>query len=98
VVVAVAGDEFEDELGDIVFVELPDVGRAVESQEAFMIVESVKAVSDIYAPAAGEITAVNETLLDRPELINESPYKDGRMIQLEISDGLDDLMDPDAYR
>ena len=88
-----------DQLGDIVFVELPDVGRAVQGAKAFGVVESVKAVSDLFAPIAGEVTATNDALAGGPELVNTDPDGDGWMIRLRIADPaeLDDLLDADAY-
>lgn len=88
-----------DQLGDIVFVELPDVGRDLASAKAFGVVESVKAVSDLFAPLAGEVTAANEALASEPELVNSDPYGKGWMIKLRIgSDAdLDELLDADAY-
>jgi glycine cleavage system H protein len=79
-------DHAQDELGDIVFVELPEVGSEVEQNETFGTVESVKAVSDLFSPLSGEVLEVNETLKDEPELINSSPYKDGWMLVVDISD------------
>ena len=83
-------DFAQDELGDVVFVELPAVGDEVTAGEAFGVVESIKAVSDLYAPISGTVTAVNEALFDRPELVNESPYDDGWMLKVEPSDGVDE--------
>lgn len=90
-------DFAQDELGDIVFVDLPDVDQDVQAMDPFMVIESVKAVSDIYAPADGTITGVNDPLVDQPELINESPYDDGKLAQIEVESDLDDLMDADEY-
>jgi glycine cleavage system H protein len=90
-------DFAQDELGDIVFVDLPDVDQDVQAMDPFMVIESVKAVSDIYAPADGTITDVNDPLVDQPELINESPYDDGKLAQIEVESDLDDLMDADEY-
>jgi len=92
-------DFAQDELGDVVFVELPAEGDELSAGEDFAVVESIKAVSDIYAPVSGEVTAVNETLLDEPELINEDPYGDGWLVEIELTDDseLDDLLDADAY-
>ncbi|MBZ4654807.1 MAG: glycine cleavage system protein [Peptococcaceae bacterium] len=84
-------------LGDVVFVELPELERKVEIGEAFGVVESVKAVSDIYAPCSGTITAVNEALLDSPELINQDPYGDGWIIEMEISELSGDLLSAEEY-
>jgi glycine cleavage system H protein len=88
-----------DQLGDIVFVELPDAGRALEGAKAFGVVESVKAVSDLFAPVAGEVVATNDALAGGPELVNSDPYGDGWMVKLRITDPteLDDLLDADAY-
>lgn len=88
-----------DQLGDIVFVELPDVGRDLASAKAFGVVESVKAVSDLFAPLAGEVTAANEALAGGPELVNSDPYGEGWMIRLRIGPDadLDELLDADAY-
>jgi len=93
-------DFAQDELGDVVFVELPDEGDSLEAEAAFGVIESIKAVSDIYAPVAGDVTAINETLIDEPELVNEDPYGDGWMIELDPEDeaDLDDLLSPEAYR
>ena len=93
-------DFAQDQLGDVVFVELPAVGTMVEAGKPFGVVESVKAVSDVYAPVSGEVIEVNEELPDAPETINTSPYEDGWMIKIKISDAaeLDDLMDADAYQ
>ena len=88
-----------DQLGDIVFVDLPDVGRSVEQAAAFGVVESVKAVSDLFAPVGGEVTATNEDLGGNPELVNSDPYGAGWMVRLRLSDAgqLDGLLDPVAY-
>jgi len=88
-----------DQLGDIVFVELPDTGRAVEQAAAFGVVESVKAVSDLFAPVSGEVIAANADLAARPELVNGEPYGAGWMIRVRVSDPaqLDDLLDAEAY-
>jgi len=79
-------DFAQDELGDVVFVELPDVGDTVSQEAAFGVVESIKAVSDLYAPVSGEVVAVNDALFDAPELVNTDPYGDGWMIEIEPSD------------
>ncbi len=91
-------DFAQDELGDVVFVELPDVGEELDAEEAFGVVESIKAVSDIYAPVGGTVTAVNEQLLDQPELVNDDPYGDGWLLELETASDLDDLLSPAEYR
>jgi len=92
-------DFAQDELGDVVFVELPDVGDAVTHDEAFGVVESIKAVSDLYAPVSGEVTAVNDDLFDAPELVNDDPYGDGWMLEVSLDDEseLDDLFSADEY-
>ena len=89
----------QDELGDVVYVELPDVGRALGAGERFGSVESVKTVSDLYAPASGEVVEVNTALADHPELVNSSPYGEGWMLKLRLSapSELDTLMDAAAY-
>jgi len=73
-------------LGDVVFVDLPDVGDSIEAGETFSLVESVKAASDIYAPVTGEIVEINEELEDSPELVNEEPYEGGWIAKIKISD------------
>ena len=93
-------DFAQDSLGDIVFVELPDVGATVEAGKPFGVVESVKAVSDIYSPVTGEIVEVNEELPDTPETVNTSPYEDAWMIKVKLADAseLDELMSADDYK
>lgn len=76
----------QSELGDIVFVELPEVGATIEANEPFGSVESVKTVSELYAPVSGKVVAVNEELSDQPELVNESPYEGAWMVKVELSD------------
>ena len=92
-------DHAQEALGDLVFVELPEGGRAVELDEACAVVESVKAASDIYAPIAGEIVEGNEALADSPELVNADAYGDGWIFKLRLADAaaLAALMDADAY-
>jgi len=89
-----------DELGDVVFVELPDLGRALARDEAFGVIESVKTASDLHAPAAGEVIAVNGALADAPELVNSEPYGAGWMIRLRLADPAagEGLLDAAAYR
>jgi len=89
----------QEELGDIVFVELPEVGEKVVKDDPFGAVESVKAVSDVYAPVSGAVLEINDVLPDNPETINDDPYGDGWMIRVELSDldDLKDLMDADEY-
>ena len=92
-------DFAQDELGDVVFVELPEEGDQLSHDEAFGVVESIKAVSDVYAPVSGEVVAVNEALHDQPELVNEDPYGDGWLVEIEPSDEseFEELMDAAAY-
>jgi glycine cleavage system H protein len=93
-------DFAQDQLGDVVFVELPAVGTIVEAGKPFGVVESVKAVSDVYAPVSGEVVEINEELPDSPETINTSPYDDGWMIKIKLSAPaeLAELLDADAYQ
>jgi glycine cleavage system H protein len=92
-------DFAQDQLGDVVFVQLPEVGTTVAAKDPVGEVESTKSVSEIYAPVAGEITAVNEALSDSPELINSDPFGEGWMFELKIDDegSLAELLDPAAY-
>jgi len=92
-------DFAQEELGDIVFVELPEVEEEFDKDDSFGVLESVKAVSDVYLPMGGKIVEVNEVLLDQPELINEEPYEGGWLAKIEISDEseLDSLMDSVEY-
>lgn len=92
-------DHAQELLGDVVFVEVPEVGREVNKGEEFSLVESVKAASDIYAPVTGEVVAVNEALEDAPETVNESPFEDGWIAKIKLADAaeLDDLLDAIAY-
>jgi glycine cleavage system H protein len=87
------------QLGDIVFVELPDTGRSLAQFAAFGVVESVKAVSDLFAPLTGEVTAANEALAGSPELVNSDPYGEGWMVRLRLAspDEVGELLDPTAY-
>jgi glycine cleavage system H protein len=89
----------QEELGDIVYVELPEVGEKIVKDDPFGAVESVKAVSDVYAPVSGNVLEINDLLPDNPETINDDPYGDGWMIRVEMSDkdDLTDLMDADEY-
>ena len=93
-------DYAQQQLGDIVYVELPTVGDQVVEGEAFGVIESVKAVSDLNAPVAGEVTAINEELIDQPEIINEECYGAGWIIKIKPSDAdeIDTLLDADGYR
>ena len=88
-----------DQLVDIVFVELPDAGRELDQARPFGVVESVKAVSDLFAPISGEVVAINAALAAGPELVNSDPYGDGWMIKVKVTDAsqLDDLLDGEAY-
>lgn len=92
-------DHAQSELGDITYLELPGVGDALKSGDAFGVVESVKAASDVYSPIDGEVVEVNDSAVDGPELINNSPYDDAWLVKVKISDPaqLDALMDTDAY-
>jgi glycine cleavage system H protein len=87
------------QLGDIVFVELPDVGRALEAHATFGVVESVKAVSDLFAPLGGEVVATNDALAGKPELVNDDPYGEGWMLRVKLADAAqaDGLLDAAAY-
>ena len=92
-------DYAQEELGDIVYVELPEDGEEFELSDSFAIVESVKAASDVYSPLSGEVVAVNAELTDKPELVNEDPYGAGWMIRLRPSDAseTDELLDAAGY-
>ncbi|MVN87328.1 glycine cleavage system protein GcvH [Deinococcus sp. HMF7620] len=89
-------DFAQEQLGDVVYVELPEVGRVIEAGETIAVVESVKTASDIYAPASGTVVAVNEDLSGTPELVNSAPYEGGWLFKLDVT-GEGDLMDADAY-
>jgi glycine cleavage system H protein len=91
-------DFAQDELGDVVFVDLPDEGATVERETAFGVVESIKAVSDIYAPVSGTVVETNDALADAPELVNEDPYGEGWLLDVDPDEGLDALLSPAAYR
>lgn len=84
-------------LGDMVFIELPEVGRELAVKEECAVVESVKAASDVYSPLAGTVTEVNGAVEDSPELVNQDPYGEGWLFKLKDVSGLDDLLDVDAY-
>lgn len=92
-------DYAQTELGDITFIELPEVGAAVSRQEPFGVVESVKAASDVYAPVDGEVVARNEDAIAAPDLVNASPYDQAWLIKVRLSDPsqLDELLDARAY-
>ncbi len=90
----------QDALGEVVFFDPPDVGTAISANEPYTEIESVKAVSDVFAPMSGEIVAVNEALADAPERINEDPYGDGWLVRVKLSDASEDgsLLDVTAYK
>jgi glycine cleavage system H protein len=93
-------DHAQAQLGDLVFVELPEEGASFGQGDACAVVESVKAASDIYCPVSGEIVAVNEALIDAPETVNNDPYNDGWLfsVRLDDADELESLMDAEAYK
>ncbi len=91
-------DHAQSALGDLVYVELPEVGQDVECGGDMAVVESVKAASDVYAPIGGTVIQVNEDLADDPEKINADPYGDGWIVRLQPSGDAGDAMDPDAYQ
>ncbi|MGH7813785.1 MAG: glycine cleavage system protein GcvH [Candidatus Binataceae bacterium] len=92
-------DHAQDQLGEIVYIELPAVGDKVSKDDPFGVVESVKAVSDVYAPVTGTVVEINENLAESPETVNEDPYGDGWLIKVKVADStdLDDLMDSAEY-
>ena len=89
-------DHAQEELGDVVFVELPEAGATIEAGDSFGTVESVKAVSDLYTPLGGEVIEVNSSLEDAPEQINDDPYGEGWIVKLRVSGGAD-LLSPEEY-
>ena len=93
-------DHAQSELTDIVFVELPEIGKEVKKGEELCVVESVKSVSEIYAPVSGKIANINKKLEDSPETINESPYDEGWLVEIEIKDESEfkSLLDAEAYK
>lgn len=93
-------DHAQSELTDIVFVELPEVGKEVKKGEELCVVESVKSVSEIYAPVGGKVVNVNKKLEDVPETVNKSPYDDGWLVEIEIKDKseIDSLLDAESYK
>ena len=93
-------DHAQHELTDVVFVELPDLGRKIKAGDACAVVESVKTASDIYSPLSGEITAVNQAVVDDPALVNSEPYKDGWFFSIKLSDPaeLHALLSPEQYK
>jgi glycine cleavage system H protein len=92
-------DFAQSQLGDVVFLELPSAGRKLAVRESFGVVESVKAASDLYSPVAGRVTAVNDKLTAKPELVNSDPYGDGWIMKVELTGDLpSDLLDEAAYK
>ncbi len=93
-------DHAQNELGDITYLELPEVGEEVKAGDPYGVVESVKAASDIYSSVDGEVVEVNEAAVDGPEVINNSPYDDAWLVKVKVNDPsqLDELMDPAAYK
>jgi glycine cleavage system H protein len=91
-------DHAQSALGDLVYVELPEIDQEVESGGEMAVVESVKAASDVYAPISGTVTAINEVLADDPEKINADPYGDGWIVRIQPSGDAGDTMEPDAYQ
>ena len=93
-------DYAQDQLSDVVYVELPEVGDSFEKGDVFAVVESVKAASDVYVPVGGEVLEINEELEDMPELVNQDPYGEAWFVRIAIADPaeLDDLMGADAYK
>ena len=93
-------DHAQSELTDIVFVELPEIGKEVEKGDELCVVESVKSVSELYAPVSGKIANVNRLLEESPETINGSPYGEGWLVEIELTDKaeIDDLLDADSYK
>ncbi len=93
-------DHAQSELTDIVFVELPSVGKEVKKGEELCVVESVKSVSEIFSPISGKVSKVNDKLEDTPETVNESPYNEGWLVELEVQDKseIDSLLDADSYK
>ena len=92
-------DHAQDLLGDIVFVELPEVGQRVDAEQEAAVVESVKAASDVYSPISGEVIEINKKLMDEPEVVNSSPYQDGWFYKMKIDDlsSLEKLLSPEEY-
>jgi glycine cleavage system H protein len=92
-------DSAQDQLGDMVFIEVPEVGQTVTAEEACAVVESVKAASDVFSPVSGEVVEVNELLAEAPETINQDAYEDGWIFRIRLAapEELDALMDADAY-
>jgi glycine cleavage system H protein len=90
----------QEQLGDVVYVELPKTGARLQAKQSFGTVESVKAVSDLYAPMSGEVTAINEALVETPEMLNQDPHKAGWLVKLKLSDKseLEKLLSADEYQ
>ncbi len=93
-------DHAQGELGDIIFVEFPEIGQKIERDEPFGTIEAVKTVADLFAPISGTVTEINETLDDSPESVNQDPYGDGWMVKVSVSEAgeLDNLMSADQYQ
>jgi glycine cleavage system H protein len=93
-------DFAQDELGDVVYVELPAAGDSLAAEDDFGVVESIKAVSDLYTPVSGTVVSTNDQLIDAPELVNESPYGEGWMLELDPDEEgeFEQLLSPEAYR
>lgn len=93
-------DHAQDLLGDMVYIELPETGRTLKAAQECAVVESVKAASDVYSPVSGEVVAVNEAIVDSPDLVNKSPYGEGWMMRIKPADAgeVDGLLDADGYR
>ena len=89
----------QDLLGDIVFVELPEIGQRIDAEQEAAVVESVKAASDVYSPISGEVIEINKKLIDEPEVVNSSPYQDGWFYKMKIDDlsSLEKLLSPEEY-
>jgi len=100
IVVVGISDYAQDQLGEVLYVEMPEVGDEVRQGEVFGSIESAKVVSDLYAPVSGEVVEINEALEDSPELTNESPYEDGWIIKVSIKDKeeLNNLLDSEQYQ
>lgn len=93
-------DYAQDQLGDVVFVELPETGKDVSKDDLVVEIESTKSVGEVYAPFAGTVAAVNEAVAETPELVNTSPYEDGWLVEIEVGGDIvtDDLLDAAAYK
>lgn len=93
-------DYAQDQLGDVVYVELPEMGRAVAKDDLVVEIESTKSVGEVYAPFSGKISSVNESVATTPELVNTSPYEEGWLVEIQVDDAIaeEGLLDADAYR